>query len=120
MNDCAAANANQRLRRSLGSIGSNVQLSSDTQVEFAERIRIGDYVYVGPRGQFFGRGGLTIADHVIIGPQVTIMTSMHNFKEARFIPYDEVELLSAVEIGEASWIGLSAILMGTSKNTVDC
>jgi acetyltransferase-like isoleucine patch superfamily enzyme len=88
-----------------------VQLFPDLQLDFAERIRIGDWVYVGPGSQFYGRGGLTIADHVIFGPQVIIMTSMHNYREARFIPYDEIELLKPVEIGVASWIGFGGILL---------
>jgi acetyltransferase-like isoleucine patch superfamily enzyme len=80
-------------------------------LDYAERIRIGDWVHIGPRAQFWGRGGLTIADHVMIGPQVTIMTSMHNYRGARFIPYDEIELLGQVEIGVASWIGFGAIIL---------
>jgi acetyltransferase-like isoleucine patch superfamily enzyme len=36
---------------------------------------------------------------------------MHNYRGARLIPYDEIELLKPVEIGVASWIGLGAILM---------
>lgn len=111
MNTCASLRASECLRRRLGAIGQNTQLSPDLHVDFAERTRIGDWVYVGPGGQFFGRGGLTIGDHVIISPQVTIMTSMHNHLAARFIPYDEIELLKPVEIGVAGWIGFGAILM---------
>ena len=111
MNACASVRATECLRRKLSAVGPNAQLSPDLQVDSAERIRIGDWVYVGPGGQFFGRGGLAISDHVIIGPKVTIMTSMHNHRTARLIPYDEIELLKPVEIGTASWIGFGAILM---------
>jgi len=111
MDACASAQAAECLRRRLGAVGPNVQLSPNLQVDFAERIQIGDWVYVGPGSQFYGRGGLTIADHVIFGPQVIIMTSMHNHRNARFIPYDEIELLKPVKIGEASWIGFNAMLM---------
>jgi len=111
MNNFASAHAVECLRRKLGAVGPNVQLFPNLSLDYAERIRIGNWVYIGPGGQFFARGGLTIADHVIIGPQVTIMSSMHNYQDARFIPYDEVELLKPVEIGVASWIGFGAILM---------
>src|ERR1017187_3247779 len=80
MDACASAQAAECLRRRLGAFGPNVQLFPDLQLDFAERIRIGDWVYVGPVGQLFGREGLIIGDHVIIGPQVTIMTSMHNYR----------------------------------------
>lgn len=111
MNAWSQAYATEALRRGLGAIGPNTELSPDLQADFAERLRIGDWVYIGPGGRFFARGGLTIADHVIIGPEVTIMTSMHNYREARLVPYDEVELLNPVEIGVACWIGYGAILM---------
>lgn len=111
MNACSSDRTIERLRRELGAVGPNVQLSPSLTWDYAERIRIGDWVYVGSGVELWGRGGLTIADHVIIGPRVIVMTSMHNFKGARFIPYDEIELLKPVEIGVACWIGLGAILM---------
>lgn len=111
LNACAAAQTTARLRRQLGAVGPNVDLQPNFSFDYAERIRIGDWVYIGSGGHFSGRGGLTIADHVVIGPQVTIMTSMHNYRDAQFIPYNEIELLKPVEIGVASWIGLGAMLM---------
>lgn len=111
MKHCVMIHASVSLQRRLSTVGQNTQISPDLLVDFAENVVIGDWVYIGPGGKFFGRGGLTIADHVIIGPEVTIMTSMHNYKNARFVPYDEVELLNPVYIGRASWIGLGAILM---------
>jgi acetyltransferase-like isoleucine patch superfamily enzyme len=111
LNACALAQASECLRHRLGAVGPNAQLAPNLLVEFAERVQIGDWVYIGPGGQLLGRGGLTIADHVIIGPQVTIMTSMHNFKDARLIPYDEIESLKPVEIGVACWLGFGTILL---------
>jgi len=99
------------LRLKLRSLGQNVEICSDLLVDYPERVDIGDWVYVGPEGRFYGRGGLAISDHTIIGPRVTIMTSMHNYKEASYVPYDEVELLGRVEVGVATWIGFGAILL---------
>ena len=111
MKAAASAQAIEQLRGSLGAVGRNVQLFSNLSLDHAEKIMIGDCVYIGPGGQFFGRGGITISNHVIIGPQVIIMTSMHNYKNAKFIPYDEIELLNPVKIGEACWIGFNAMIM---------
>jgi len=108
---CTSVYAIRSLRRRLGAVGPTTELFPDLFIDYAERIKIGDWVHIGSGGQLFGRGGLSIADHVIIGPQVTIMTSKHNHHPARLIPYDEVELLKPVEIGVASWIGLGVILM---------
>ena len=99
------------LRERLGSVGPNSQLSADLSVDHADRVHIGNWVYIGFQGHLYGRGGLTIHDHTIIAPQVVIMTSMHNYQGARYVPYDEVELLKPVIIGVASWVGLGAIIM---------
>jgi acetyltransferase-like isoleucine patch superfamily enzyme len=46
------------------------------------------------------------------------MSSTHNFKQAGMVPYDEVELLSPVKVGEAVWIGARAIILpGVSLGT---
>jgi acetyltransferase-like isoleucine patch superfamily enzyme len=99
------------IKKQLGSIGINSEIYGDLQLDSALKIQIGDWVYIGPGGKFFGRGGLLISDHVIIGPEVVIMTSMHNYKNARLIPYDEIELLKPVKIGAASWIGFGTIIL---------
>jgi acetyltransferase-like isoleucine patch superfamily enzyme len=52
-----------------------------------------------------------IEDHVIFGPEVAIMTDMHNFKDAEMLPYDRVELLKPVTIERCVWIGMRAIIM---------
>lgn len=101
----------EELRARFGSLGPNAQISCDLQVNFADRVAIGDWVYIGPNVRIYGWGGLDIADHVVIGPDVTIMTSMHNFRQARFVPYDEVELLKRVRIGAACWLGLGVIVL---------
>jgi acetyltransferase-like isoleucine patch superfamily enzyme len=108
------------IKKNLGLLGSNSELFGDLKLDFAERIQIGDWVYVGPGGNFFGRGGLFISDHVIIGPEVVIMTSMHNYKNARFIPYDEIEILNPVHIGDACWIGYRSIILPGVKLGSGC
>jgi maltose O-acetyltransferase len=39
------------------------------------------------------------------------MTSMHAYRGARLLPYDERELAKPVVIGRASWIGARAIVL---------
>lgn len=57
MNACALAQTTARLRRQLGAVGPNVDLQPNLSLDYAERIRIGDWVYIGLGGQFFGRVG---------------------------------------------------------------
>jgi len=105
------ASASETIKKKLAVVGANVQLAPDLKLDWPERVEIGDWVYVGPEGQFFTRGGLVVEDHTIIGPRVTIMTAMHNFRNAKYVPYDEIELLAPVRIGAANWIGFGVLLM---------
>jgi acetyltransferase-like isoleucine patch superfamily enzyme len=98
-------------RKKLGRIGANTQLTSELYTSFSERIYIGDWVYIGPGCKLFGCGSINISDHAIIGQQVTIMSSMHNYRASRFVPYDEVELLKPVQVGVACWVGFGVIIL---------
>jgi len=91
--------------------GIELDCDISTQIAFPERVEIGDYVYIGPNGNLDGRGRLVIEDHVIISSDVVILTSMHNFREAKMIPHDNIEILKPVKIGRCVWIGLRAIIM---------
>jgi acetyltransferase-like isoleucine patch superfamily enzyme len=92
-------------------VGEGFECSGTTHFSHPDRTEIGDWVYIGPSCSFLTRGGLSIGDHTIIGPEVLVMTSMHNYRDAKLVPYDEIELLSAVRIGPASWIGMRATIL---------
>ncbi len=97
-------------RERLKSVGSHVVMSG---VHFSgcDKICLGDYVYIGPGTEFVGRGGIRVGGHTIIGPGVLIMSSLHNWDKAEWLPYDNVEWLKPVSIGEACWIGARAIVL---------
>lgn len=95
----------------VGEVGIGVVVEGNISIEFPERVVLGSYIYIGPGTQLYGRGGLHIHDHVIIAPEVVIMTSMHNFRQAAMVPYDEIELLSPVVVERCAWIGMRAIIM---------
>ncbi len=93
------------------SVGTGVECPGSVEVRCPERSTVGNYVYIGPRTHVYGMGGVEIHDHVIFGPEVAIMTDMHNFKDAEILPYDSVELLMPVIIERCVWVGLRAIIM---------
>lgn len=76
-----------------------------------ERMSIGEYVYIGPGCELYGLGGIVIGNHTIFGPRVTVLSSTHRYENATMIPYDEIELLKKVSIGNAVWVGYGAIIM---------
>ncbi|HWQ90718.1 MAG TPA: acyltransferase [Clostridia bacterium] len=99
------------IRHSFGSIGLSVELSETLHIQWPDRVHLGSYVYIGPWVQIYGRGGLRIQNNVMIAPEVLIMTSMHNYKGATMVPYDNVELLRPVVLHNNVWLGQRCIIM---------
>jgi acetyltransferase-like isoleucine patch superfamily enzyme len=95
----------------LSKFGIGVELDESVLIADPSRVEIGSHIYLGPKTQLYGRGGICICDHVIIGPEVIIMSSMHNWKNAIMLPYDQIELLKPVIIEPCVWIGIRAIIM---------
>lgn len=74
---------------------------------YPERITIGDNVYIGPQANLNGLGKIEIENNTIIGPRVTIYSSNHNYKNAKYLPYDGVAILKKVKIEKNCWLGES-------------
>lgn len=99
------------LRASFAKLGQGVELGDTLHIEFPERVTVGSYTYIGPWVKLYGRGGLAIGDNVMIAPEVLIMTTMHRYRNASMVPYDNVELLRPVSVGNGVWLGQRCILM---------
>ena len=67
---------------------------------------IGDYTWVNRRCTLDIRGGLRIGANVSISPEVTILTVMHDMKDARFATID-----GEVVIHDRAWIGTRAMIL---------
>ena len=67
--------------------------------------------YVGPNILIFGLGKVEVGNNTIIGPNVEILTSVHNYNTA-LIPYDgNKDIIKDVIIGNNVWIGSSVVIM---------
>ncbi|MCU4677331.1 acyltransferase [Catenovulum sp. 2E275] len=95
----------QKLKKKLGVVGRNIIICSDVDISDCEKLQLGDHIYIGPGAKFHCRGGVDIADNVIIGPRLTIHSSNHNYESFDILPYDGVTVLKKVTIGANTWIG---------------
>ena len=59
-----------------------------------------------------GNGNVNISSYVHTGTQLLILTSNHNYKNAKFLPYDNEYENKDVYIGRAVWIGDRVIILG--------
>ncbi|MGV0922708.1 acyltransferase [Empedobacter tilapiae] len=100
--------------------GDSNDINVNTKFIFPQNIEIKSFVYIGPGGYLNGQGGLIIKSGTIIGPNITIYTSNHRFRDADFLPYDSVNELKPVTINENVWIGGNVIITPGSNIGEGC
>ena len=59
-----------------------------------------------------GSGSVHFGDYVHTGTDLLIITSNHNYKNAKLLPYDERHEVKHIEIGRAVWIGDRVTILG--------
>ena len=100
------------VRERLGAIlGVEVDASTTVFVpfhtNFGRSIRIGKNVFINHDCTFLDLGGITIADDVMIGPKVSLITENHPLD-----PNDRKTLMARpITIGRNAWIGAAATIL---------
>ena len=72
-------------------------------------IRVGRNVFVNQNCTFYDLGGLEIGDDVLIGPNVSLITTGHSLEPAR---RRAVTIGKPIVIGRNVWIATGAIVIG--------
>lgn len=98
-----------RLRKAV--FGSGCDIHFTIKTSFSDRIKIGDYVYIGPNCNINGLGEVNIASGAILGPNIDIHSANHNFNSEIAIPYDHLFIYKSVSIGENTWIGANTLIL---------
>ena len=99
------------LRDRLAALGTSVHFGPRVELQHPEHIRIGSDVLINADCHLAGDGGLTIGDHVLIGPKVMMFSFDHVFADSGRA-YDSQGLaLGAITIGSNVWIGGGAIIL---------
>lgn len=77
-------------------------------------IRLGNGVKIGPYCVIYGAGGIELEDYVHLGPGVKLMSQAgkHDIKRLTANPN---YLLDAIQIGDGSWIGAGAVVLGGTR-----
>lgn len=83
------------------------------RVEFIHSygISFGRNYHINTGCTFDGRGGLTMGDHVLIGPNVVLVSSQHRWDLSTEIPMIQQGHQSApISIGDDVWIGANSVI----------
>ena len=75
--------------------------------DFGKNIHLGKNVFINTACTFIDRGGITLEDHVLLGPNVNLITTNHAFN-----PADRRSTISKpIRVCENAWIGACAIVL---------
>ena len=74
-------------------------------IDFGSQFKIGKNVFINHNCTCMTAGGVTIEDGVMIGPQVTLLTTNHDFDD------HNVLICKPVHIGKNAWIGARATIL---------
>ncbi len=92
-------------------IGSELDQSTTVfapfYTNFGRSIKIGKHVFVNHACSFLDMGGITLEDHVLIGPKVNLITENH--------PLDPIDrrgmLCKPIVIKQNAWVGAGATIL---------
>lgn len=102
----------EEVRRLLGEItgqevDESVTLLPPFYVDYGKHIKIGKGCFIQQCCTFFGRGGITLGQDVLVGPKVNIITINHDPRpEHRSATYAR-----PVVIEDKVWIGINATIL---------
>ena len=107
------------LRPFLKQCGKNFQMGIGAKLEHPQNIIIGENVYIGHGSWVSGlRGGVELADEVLIGPYVTMVSSNHTFVNgsSRFGPGDRGQ----ITVGRGTWLAAGCTLVAGANVGAGC
>ena len=100
---------------------NKVIIFNNVEIAHPERLTIEPYVRLGHNCHIDAYGKITIKKGVILSSWVTILSSSHNFKNPKYLPFDNSDISNEVVINEGAWLAWGCtILPGVNigKNSV--
>lgn len=75
------------------------------QIDFGKQMKIGNHVFINHSCTCMSAGGITIEDKVQIGPEVTMVTTNHDFNDR------DTLLCKGIHIKQNVWIGARVLIL---------
>jgi maltose O-acetyltransferase len=92
--------------------GGGLLLYPSVYIIFSRHISVGERVAINVNTYLDGGGGITIGDHVLVGPNCVISTREHSFEDLKTPIYKQPVKYAATQIGNDVWIGANAFIRG--------
>lgn len=94
----------QKIRFLYGTYPYNF-LGKNIKIGTPKNLTLGKYIFIGDDSKLCCEGGLEIGSYTRIGQEILILTSNHNYKSEKLIPFDEYDYKQKVIIGNNCWLG---------------
>ena len=92
------------------SCGGNLLVYPSVYIIFSHRISVGKRVAFNVGTYLDGRGGITIGDHVLVGPNCILASCEHGYKRTD-IPMSQQEIkYASITVGNDVWIGGNCVI----------
>ncbi len=99
------------IRLFLKKCGKDFLVNREVIIEVPENISIGNHVGINTRCWISGGGTIEIENHVLIGPNVTIVTANHNFIDITKPIKEQGHTTNKVILRKNTWIGAGTIIL---------
>ncbi|MEX5652353.1 MULTISPECIES: DapH/DapD/GlmU-related protein [unclassified Staphylococcus] len=88
-------------------IDSSVSINLPLYTDFGKHISLGKHVFINSNAMFTDLGGITLEDHVLIGPRANLLTVNHpqDPKQRRSL------IVKPITIKRNAWIGAAATIL---------
>ncbi|MBU0952254.1 MAG: acyltransferase [Elusimicrobia bacterium] len=103
-----------------GRIGNGIKIGDNVQIRHhcvfftgdhaSSLISIGGGVYINDHCRFYGGGGILIGNNVLIGPNVTITSSQHDFRYKNKLIIEQESILKKIVIEDDVWLGANVVV----------
>ena len=91
------------------------ELNSNFQIRYPDRLYIGKKTVISGDCFINAFGGVKIGKYCHIAKGLTIYSHNHNWHSKEYIPYDNMEILRPVYIGDCVWIGCNVTIAPGTK-----
>ena len=94
-------------------VGARSWIADTVSIIDPQNVEVGSRVSVGPYARLWAspNARLVIADDVLIGPNVIIVTANHGFAQRDVRVGDQPQIEQDVLIGRDAWIGANAVIL---------
>lgn len=98
-------------RRLFESCGPGVDVHRRAAFGLGKRIKVGAHANLGVNVYINGRGGVTIGENVLMGPDVIIYTGTHTLGDSETPVQRQQMRYAPVTIGDDVWLGARVVVL---------